>query len=145
MTIALIKDLADTRLGRLTVQFGKFGIVGTIGLIVDCTVLYLVMTLAGLGPYVSRIISFLAAATTTWALNRCFTFRGTHDGSLIGQWAKFIAANAFGGVINYAIYALLIATTATVASHPFLGVAVGSIVAMFVNFTASKKLVFRTV
>ena len=145
MTIALLRDLADTRLGRLTVQFGKFGLVGIVGLGVDCTVLYLVMWLAGLGPYASRVISFLAAATTTWALNRCFTFRGDHDGTLIGQWAKFIAANAFGGAINYATFAALIAATDVVAAHPFLGVAAGSIAGMFFNFAASKKLVFRTV
>ena len=29
---------------------------------------------AGLGPYAARAFSFLTAATTTWALNRRFTF-----------------------------------------------------------------------
>ena len=85
------------------------------------------------------------AATTTWALNRCFTFRGQHDGTLLRQWAKFIAANAFGGLINYGTYAVLVAATALVAAHPFLGVAAGSIAGMFFNFAASKKLVFRAV
>lgn len=142
--ITTLKELAATRLGRLVVQFGKFGLVGIVGLVVDVTVLYGVLAVAPFGPYGSRLISFMAAVTTTWALNRQFTFRGDHDGTLIGQWAKFVAANAFGGVVNYATYAALIATTALVADHPFLGVAAGSIAGMFFNFAASKKLVFRS-
>lgn len=142
---AFVLDLADTRLGRLAVQFGKFGMVGVVGLVVDVTILYAILSTGMLGPYASRMISFLAAVSTTWALNRIFTFRGDHDGTLIGQWAKFLAANAFGGALNYATYAALVAGTAVVAEHPFLGVAIGSVVGMFLNFTASKKLVFRAV
>ncbi len=149
MPVATVKRLASTRLGRLAVQFGKFGMVGLAGLAVDIAVLTLVMGGAGimggagLGPYAGRVVSFLAAATTTWALNRSFTFRGEHDGGPLRQWAKFIAANSVGGVINYLTYAALIAGTATVAAHPFLGVAAGSVAGMFFNFAASKKLVFR--
>lgn len=143
MPVAFVKHLASTRLGRLAVQFGKFGMVGLVGLGVDIAVLYLVMAFVGLGPYGGRVVSFLAAATTTWALNRSFTFRGEHDGTVFRQWAKFIAANSVGGAFNYLTYAALIAGTATVAAHPFLGVAAGSIAGMFFNFTASKRLVFR--
>ncbi|MEI8394575.1 MAG: GtrA family protein [Rhodospirillaceae bacterium] len=145
MTIAGIRRLTESRLGRLTVQFGKFGLVGIVGLCVDIAVLYGLMSGLGVGPYLARIGSFLAAASATWALNRVFTFRGRHEGSMLRQWGRFIAANAFGGVINYAIYASLIAATDTVAHHPFLGVAAGSIAGMFFNFAASKKLVFRAV
>ena len=144
MPVATVKRLASTRLGRLAVQFGKFGMVGVVGLVVDIAVLYLAMAGAGLGPYSARVVSFLAAATVTWALNRAFTFRGEHDGGLLGQWAKFIAANSVGGAVNYLTYAALIAGTATVAGHPFLGVAAGSVAGMFFNFAASKKLVFRS-
>ena len=140
--VALVKRLASTRLGGLAIQFGKFGMVGVVGLGVDIAVLYLAMAGMGLGPYGGRAVSFLAAATTTWALNRNFTFRGQHDGTLLRQWAKFITANSVGGAINYLTYAALIAGTATVAAHPFLGVAAGSVAGMAFNFAASKALVF---
>ena len=133
----------ETRLGRLVIQFGKFGLVGIVGLIIDTAVLYGLMDGLGLGPYSARLLSFLAAATTTWVLNRSFTFRGAHDGTLLRQWAKFLAANAFGGVINYLVFAALITGTTLVSDHRFLGVAAGSIAGMFFNFAASKKLVFR--
>ena len=143
MPVDLVKRLSSTRLGRLCVQFGKFGMVGVVGLAVDVSVLTLAMGWGGLGPYSGRAVSFLVAATTTWALNRSFTFRGQHDGSLLRQWAAFIAANSVGGAINYLTYAALVAGTAAVAAHPVLGVAAGSVAGMFFNFAASKKLVFR--
>jgi len=134
--------LLDSRLGRLGVQFGKFGLVGIVGLLVDMAVLYAGLAL-GLEFFAARIPSFLAAATTTWALNRAFTFKGAADEPLHRQWAKFIAANAFGGVVNYAVSVGLEANVAVVGAHPFLAVAAGSIAGMLFNFAASKHLVFK--
>jgi putative flippase GtrA len=139
----VISYLSQTRLGRLVLQFGKFGMVGIVGFIVDVAVLYLLLATTGLGRYGARALSFLSAATTTWTLNRNFTFRGQHDGTLWRQWAKFVAANSFGGLLNYGTYAALIAYDPLVAAHPVLGVAAGSVVGMFFNFAAAKKLVFR--
>ncbi len=97
-----VRTALDSPLGRLAVQFGKFGVVGVIGLVVDTAVLYAGLAL-GLEFFAARVPSFFAAATATWALNRAFTFKGATTGPLHRQWAKFIAANAFGGVVNYAV------------------------------------------
>ncbi len=137
--------ISRTRIGRLALQFGKFGMVGVVGFIVDVAVLYLLLATTDFGRYGSRVLSFLSASTTTWTLNRNFTFRGEHDGTLLRQWAKFVAANSFGGMLNYGTYAALIAYSPLVAAHPVLGVAAGSIAGMFFNFTAAKKLVFKVV
>ena len=75
----------------------KFGIVGVVGLGVDIAVLYLCLDISGLGLYASRVVSYLAAATTTWSLNRAFTFSGNHAGKIHHQWARFVAVNALGG------------------------------------------------
>ncbi|MBP2227144.1 putative flippase GtrA [Azospirillum agricola] len=137
-----VKTLLDGPLGRLAVQFGKFGVVGIVGLLVDTIVLYGGLAL-GLEFFAARIPSFLAAATTTWALNRAFTFRGAADEPLHRQWAKFIAANAVGGVVNYAVSVGLEANVAMVEAHPVLAVAAGSLAGMLFNFAASKHLVFK--
>ena len=50
-------------------EFIRFGIVGVVGLLVDIAVLYLCLDISGLGLYASRVVSYLAAATTTWALS----------------------------------------------------------------------------
>ncbi|HYH23625.1 MAG TPA: GtrA family protein [Azospirillum sp.] len=147
----LLTRLLGPRLGRLAYQFGKFGLVGVIGMLVDSAVLYALLFGAGLetheewGFLIARIPSFLAAATATWALNRSFTFKGAHDEPLHRQWAKFIAANSLGGVINYLAYAGCIAFDEPFTTHPILAVAVGSLAGMVFNFTASKKMVFKGV
>jgi len=140
--IALVRTLLDSPLGRLAVQFGKFGAVGVIGLVVDTAVLYAGLAL-GLEFFAARIPSFFAAATATWALNRAFTFRGAADEPLHRQWAKFLAANAFGGVVNYAVSVGLEANFLMVETHPVLAVAAGSLSGMVFNFAASKHLVFN--
>ncbi|HEV7367744.1 GtrA family protein [Arenibaculum sp.] len=124
-------------------QFLRFGIVGTVGFLVDGAILVLSMALLGTGPYLGRVVSYLGAATATWALNRTFTFRGRHHGPAHHQWARFIAVNAVGGAVNYATYAVLVMVSATVAAHPVLGVAAGSIAGLAFNFTGSRLLVFR--
>lgn len=124
-------------------QFIRFGLVGVAGLAVDAATLTLIIGWVVANPYIARVVSFLVAATTTWALNRTFTFRGAPCDSLIIQWAHFILANAFGGLVNYAVFAGLVATSPLFAAHPVLGVAAGSLTGMLFNFTASKRLVFK--
>ena len=127
---------------QLLLEFLRFGVVGTIGFIVDTAVLYAGLAL-GLGLYGGRAVSYLAAATTTWALNRVWTFRGRGNGRVHQQWALFLLVNLIGFVMNYGTYAALIAYVPMVAAHPVLGVAAGAIAGMFGNFLLSRQLVFR--
>jgi putative flippase GtrA len=122
-------------------QFLRFSIIGTLGAAVDAGTLYAVMHGIGLGPYSGRLASWLAAATFTWAMNRRFTF--VDDRPPFRQWLAFLAANALGGVINYGVYAVLVAMSPLVAQYPALGVAAGSLAGLTFNFSASKWVVFR--
>lgn len=123
-------------------EFLRFGVVGTIGFVVDTAVLYAGLAL-GLGLYWGRALSYLVAATTTWALNRQWTFHGRGDGPVHQQWALFLLVNLLGFAMNYGTYAALIAFVPMVAEHPVLGVAAGAIAGMFGNFVLSRQLVFR--
>ena len=125
-------------------QLVRFSIVGALGFLVDAGVLHLLIAGAGGDLYVSRLFSFLAAASFTWAMNRRFTF-GDTDHRTGRQWARFIAVNAVGGAVNYTVYAVLVATQPMVAAVPVLGVAAGSLAGLAVNFTASRTLVFGRV
>jgi len=125
-------------------QFLAFGVVGTVGFLVDAGVLTLALAFSDLGYYWGRLLSFLAAATVTWALNRRYTFRAAAKDRRFMQWARFVAVNSGGGLVNYATYAALIAASALVRDWPVLGVAAGSIAGLLVNFTLSKWLVFKT-
>ena len=134
---------------RTVLQFLRFGVVGTIGFVVDTAVLYAGLAL-GLGLYGGRAVSYLAAATTTWALNRAWTFRDQGQGQgqgqgrspVIRQWALFVAINLVGFAFNYGTYAALIASVAFVAQYPVIGVAAGSLAGMLGNFLLSRRFVF---
>jgi putative flippase GtrA len=123
-------------------QFVRFAAVGAAGFAVDAAVLTAAMALAGLGPYAGRVVSFLCAATFTWAANRAFTFAGADPARPARQWLRFVVANALGAAVNYGTYALLVATVAAVRELPVAGVAAGSIAGLAFNFAASRRWVF---
>ena len=125
-------------------QMLRFGIVGGIGFLVDAGILYLMLTW-GLDPYSGRVISFLAAATTTWILNRSFTFRrdSRSDTHPAGEWLAYLGLMVIGGLVNYGTYALAVALLEPVEQHPVIGVALGSIAGMAINFWTSKAMVFE--
>ena len=127
---------------QLLMEFLRFGVVGTVGFVVDTAVLYAGLAL-GLGLYGGRAVSYLAAATTTWALNRLWTFRGRGDGPVHRQWALFLLVNLVGFAMNYGTYAALIEFVPMVAAHPVRGVAAGAWAGMFGTFVLSRQLVFR--
>jgi putative flippase GtrA len=116
--------------------------VGAAGFLVDAGVLQLAMFLAT-GLYLGRLVSYLAAATFTWFLNRHYTFAATRSNARGGEWSRFLAANAIGGLVNYSVYAAMVAGFSRIAALPALGVAAGSIAGLVINFTLSKRLVFR--
>lgn len=124
-------------------QFLRFGVVGTVGFVVDSAVLLGMMAL-GAGPYGGRVVSYLVAASTTFALNRAWTFRSArHDAPVAAQWGRFVLLNLAGFAANYGTYAALVAGVPLVAAHPVLGVAAGSLAGMFINFGLSRRFVFQ--
>ena len=143
-------NIIDTRAGRLLFnrfpwlpQFIKFGCVGVVGMAADALVLWLMLDFAGLDPYSGRAVSYVCAATVTWALNRAFTFKGQGSGSLVRQWAKFVFANLSGFAANYGTYAFCITFVSLMHEHKLLALIPASLAGMVFNFVASKKLVFR--
>lgn len=122
-------------------QFARFVMVGVLGFVVDSAVLYLCLHGFGFGLYGGRLVSYLVAASTTWYLNRTLTF-GDHSPPA-GQWARFIATNGIGAMVNYGSYSLIVALLPAGTFVPLLGVAVGAIAGVGFNFTASRRLVFK--
>lgn len=124
-------------------QFLVFAVIGVAGLGVDTAALYGAMYGLGLGLYAGRVVSYLVAATFTWACNRRFTFTAADPSHPARQWLKFLAANGVGAVANYATYAALVTWVEAARDYPVIGVAAGSLAGLSFNFTASKRWVFR--
>jgi putative flippase GtrA len=126
--------------------FFRFAIVGTLGLVVDLTILWTALHVLGTGPYAGRAISFAFAVTFTWALNRHLTFgdkRARDAGGMAREWAKFVAANSIGLAVNYAVYAALIRWADGLFADPLVAAGLGAIAGLAFNYTASSRLVFK--
>ena len=127
-----------------TRQFLRFASVGVLGFIIDAGTLAIAVHGLHLGLYVGRGLSFLIAVTATWALNRNYAFRDTASPGRAAEWLRYLLSNAVGGSVNVGSYAWLIHQSAGVRENPTLGVALGSIAGMVVNFTLMKVFVFRS-
>src|SRR5689334_22732097 len=121
----------------------RFGCVGVVGFIVDASTLLLLVRFFALPPISARLISFLSAATVTFALNQRFTFR-IADAFSMHRWVIYVLTTAFGAGVNLGVYSLWIHRNGTTPVQLALGTAVGSLVAMALNFAISSTLVFRT-
>lgn len=124
-----------------TAQFLRFGVVGTLGFVVDTAVVYGTRPLLGL--YWGGAAAYLVAATTTWAVNRLWTFHAAPRGAPLRQWALFLSTNALGFALNRGTYALLVSLWDTAWREPVLAVAAGSLAGMALNFHLSRNIVFK--
>jgi len=116
-----------------------FCVVGAIGYLVDVAVL--LTTRDYLGVYGARLLSFMAAATATWVLNRRLTFSGRHAG--VGLWAeylRYLGLMVFGGAVNYAVYSLLAWQLPHSALLLAAYVGAGSVAGLVVNFLSASRL-----
>jgi putative flippase GtrA len=123
-------------------QLFRFCVVGAVAFVVDAGVVQGLVAWREWDPFLARVVSYLAAATTAWWLNRRFTF-GAGDAPIHREWMTYLAVNTAGGLVNYATYAALVLAADTVRAIPALGVAAGSVAGLAVNFALNRWLVFR--
>lgn len=136
---ALLARLGSRRAAAM--QFLRFCGVGLAGFFVDTGVVY--ATKAEIGLYWGGVVAFIAAASFTWLGNRLWTFRGQGGGSAARQWVRFVLSNTGGFILNRGTYFTLVTISPTCAAHPELAIFAGLVVGVFLNFTLSRKLVFR--
>jgi putative flippase GtrA len=121
-----------------------FALVGSVGFLVDAGVMQILSRAAGVELYIARLLSFLTASATTWRLNRRYTFGAAGlEGSQLIEWLRYLWSSAAGGLVNYGAFAALIALTGSHGIYPVLGVALGSVAGMGVNYALYSLYVFR--
>jgi putative flippase GtrA len=125
-------------------QFVRFCVVGAIGFVVDGGVLALFVDF-GTNPYLARLISFPLAVATTWRLNRIWTFSASNSLDVnVAQKSRYLAIQIAGALLNYLIYVWILSYTDKTAIGALLSFAVGSAVAMIMNFAGSRYFVFQS-
>jgi len=132
-------------------QFLRFATVGAKISAIDIGGVYLLPWLIGVNIYYARIISLTSALLVGYLLNRYFTFGRIEKGSFFRQLAGHLGVHIMGGVINYALFSLvvtfgLIWVEDSFWRHwmPLVGLLSGGVVGMTFNFIMSKQLVFKT-
>jgi putative flippase GtrA len=120
----------------------RFGVVGAFGFLVDAAVLSWLVQGQGWGPVEGRGVSFALAVTTTWALNRRFTFAARAGADRSREYGRYLAVQTIGALINLGVYLAAIAAVPWVAAWPVLPLAAGAGVAMVFNFVGSRHLAF---
>jgi putative flippase GtrA len=129
---------------RLSHQAGLFVVGGALGLLVDAGTVQALVAWAHWNPYLARVLSFLLAATATWAWNRHRTFADRASGrSPLAEWLHWLGLMGVGALVNYAVYVALLLSFPPLDRWPALAVAVGSMAAALINFSAARGVLFR--
>ncbi len=121
----------------------SFTLVGGIGFLADASVLTLLVNGLNWGPYRARLCSFAVAVTLTWYLNRHWTFASQTRNNKKIEYARYLTVQSLGALLNLGIYSICLETFPVMVAYPVLALAIGSGIALFFNFYASRYFVFR--
>jgi putative flippase GtrA len=122
----------------------RFCLVGVAGAAVHIGAFWLLQRLAGLGNSVAWILAFFAAATSTWAMNRAFTFQDRANEKQASEWLRYIAIAGAGAVAHFAAFHLVIRFIPLFAAYPALAIIPGSLASFVVTYAGASLLVFRS-
>lgn len=90
--------------------------------------------------YSARALSFAAAVSVTWYLNRHWVFLRTNDRAR--EYGAYFGVQTVGAAINLGTYALVIAMFPSLARVPVLPLAAGAALALVFNYSAAGRWVF---
>lgn len=124
-------------------QAGRFFVVGSIGFLVDGGILTVLHNLFDFSLLHARLVSFSAAVTMTWYLNRQHTFSDSRDSQAMHEWTRYAVVNGVGAMLNLGIFLWLVYRFNVLASWPIVPLAMAASIALVFNFFASRHLAFR--
>ena len=127
---------------NIAIKLALFLCVGTIGFIVDATVLSILIFKFDWSRYIARVASFLVAAPCTWMLNRRLTFRATATANRTREYSMYMVIQGTGALLNFAVYSACIFFSSLMFNFPVLALAIGSGTAMLFNFLALQRYAF---
>jgi putative flippase GtrA len=133
----------SSRLQKAVPEFARFACVGTGGFVVDTCLVHALRSSVGL--YAAAISAYIGASVITWILNRSWTFKARVTARpTFQQWLSYLGASSGGFVLNRGAFFAAVTYSGFVAEHPVLGVAIGSIAGLMLNFALSRAVVFRS-
>jgi putative flippase GtrA len=123
-------------------ELARFAVVGAIGFSVDAGVLHLLVADAGWSPFAARALSFPPALTSTFLLNRAWTFKSLRI-PVAQAYGAYTAIQIAGALVNLAVFALCVLLVPLLYDWPLVALAIGAAASLLFNFAASRRFVFR--
>jgi dolichol-phosphate mannosyltransferase len=121
----------------------QFSAVGSSGVIVDLSFFLSLTYVARIDHQLARAMSFVAAASWNWFLNRWFTFVAGREKQWGQQWLQFLIAASVGFTANWGSYKLLTDYVPYFTEHHFVAFFIGILLGMGSNYTLCRWFVFR--
>ena len=128
---------------KLPGRFPRFLGVGALGFLVDGGIFAIAMEGLMLGPITARVLSFLAAASFTWVLNRRFTFPDRASSRPAAELGRYTLSSLAAGAVNLMAYTAIILILGSARPIPYLALAAGVGAGLMLNFALYDRVVFR--
>lgn len=134
--------IAHAKAFLLRHSFPRFAFVGGIGFLVDAGLMSALLYGLGVDVVYARLLSFACALTTTWLLNREFTFRHAKSPDRLREWLRYAAVAMTAGAVNLAVFFTLARAASPPLSLPLVALVIATLVALSVNYFGSRAWVF---
>lgn len=106
MSRAKLLSMGSTR-AKETKRFFKFAFVGALGSVTDFSLLFFLVEVVGLVPFIANGFSFSAAVLQNFLLNRWWTFPESRTHSKRRLMLKFALVSIVGLGINLAVFLIV--------------------------------------
>lgn len=122
-----------------------FGLVGSVGFLVDGGVLTLLSQKYGMNVYISRFFSFLMATLVTWLLNRTLVFRGVAEGvsSKRDEYSRYFLVQIGGALLNLGVFSVMLHMFSALHAIPVIPLAIGAVFGLAFNYSGARYWVFK--
>ncbi|MHB1293435.1 MAG: GtrA family protein [Anaerolineae bacterium] len=144
--VASIRNRASQNRVEL-VRFVKFGIVGSIGAVVDFSILNLCIQAFGMEKWLANTFSFTAAVLSNFLWNRLWTYPESRKLPILPQLGRFFLVNLGGYAINQVIFLSLdhfvFSPWGTLGYNVSKAIAIG--VVLFWNFGINRIWTYREI
>jgi putative flippase GtrA len=144
----LLDRFVPARFHNMVAEVTKFGAVGLVNTALDYAVLNLFLSI---GPLKAKIVSTIVATTSSYIMNRLWTWRNTERTSLRREYILFFGLNLAGLLIQLAPfyvakYFMGFSESGGMQDRVAFNVAnaVGIAIAMVFRFWAYRAFVFKT-
>lgn len=128
------------RLWVLAQRFQKFIVVGSVGLIINQGLLFLLSDFAGLRLTYASPIAIFASMVVTFGLNEMWTWHDRGTGPIKSRIALYFPINLVGLLINFVVLTLLVNHAGW---HYLLANLVGAGCAAVWNFALNNMITWR--